>query len=271
VSRWFPDPIVFRLGDAPRVSAALASAFPVLRPDTGDAASPAAAVPEPTWLDVTLSAFERELDHLDLKRGTRIACIVAGDAARYRIVPWSDELPSTAQRQVLAEHCFKEVYGEVAQGWTVRQHTARYGAATLACALDAAWLARLDALLEPRKLKLVSVQPSLMHAFNEAAPRPHSGPYWFVCIDALWATALLMSPTEPLHVKQVPCAGLDLARSLDREELALGLEAPRCPVHAMRCVAGMAHRASPGKPRFSWCTVDLHGETAASAVQRRAA
>lgn len=231
MSRWFPEAIVLRVGDVPRALAAAPSVAPPLRSQADSAALATPAAPDPTRLDVMLSFFEGELDKRASKRGTRVTCIVAGDAARYRVVPWSDELTSAAQRQVLAEHCFMEAYGEAARGWEVRLHPARHGAAALACALDVALLDRLDALVQARQAKLVSVQPSLMNAFNEPAARRESGPYWFVCIDALWATALLMSPGEPLHVKQLSTSGLDLAMSLDREAFALGLEGPRLPVH----------------------------------------
>lgn len=238
MSRWFPESIVLRLGDAPRALAAAPSVVLPLRSQAESAALATPAAPDPTRLDAMLAVFECELDERAPKRGTRVTCIVAGDAARYRIVPWSNELVGSAQRQVLAEHCFREAYGEVARGWVVRLHAARHGAAVLACALDVTLLDRLDALMQARQLRLVSVQPSLMHAFNEAPVRREPGSYWFVCIDALWATALLMSPGEPLHVKQLSTAGLDLALSLDREAFTLGLEGPRLPVHVSRFGGG---------------------------------
>ncbi len=270
MSRWFPESIVLRLGDLPRNPIAVPSVVVTLPSQAESATLAAPAVPDATRLDVMLSAFEHALDARAPRRGSRVTCIVAGDAVRYRIVPWSDELTSTAQRQVLAEHCFREAYGDAARAWEVRLHTSRHGAAALACALDTALLDRLDALVQARQLRLVSVQPSLMHAFNETAGRPEPGPYWFVCIDALWATALLMSLGEPVHVKQLSTAGLELALSLDREAFALGLEGPRCHVRAARFGGGEGSPASAAAAAAGWCSVDLQGN-AAAAVERRAA
>lgn len=179
-------------------------------------------------------AFEHELDARALKPGTRVTCVVAGDGVRYRIVPWSDELAGTAQRQVLAEHCFNEAYGDAARAWSVRLHTRRHGAAALACALDTLLLDRLAALVRARRLELVSVQPSLMHAWNRRSWRIAAGPFWFVCIEANATTLLLMSPTEPLHVKLLPASGIGLGPTLDREWFALGRDGPRCQVHVVR-------------------------------------
>lgn len=271
MSRWFPESIVLRLGNFPRASAATRPHAPPLR---GHAESAVLAVPAATdasRLDAMLSAFEQTLDERAPARGTRVTCIVTGDAARYRIVPWSNELVSRAQRQVLAEHCFREAYGELARGWIVQLHPARHGAAVLACALEVALLDRLDALVQARQLRLVSVQPSLMHAFNQTPGRREPGPYWFVCLDALWATALLMSPSEPLHVKQLSTTGLDLALSLDREAFTLGLDGPRPAVHAARFGSGTGAAGSPFTAAAGWCKVDPRGPVAVPTIEQRAA
>jgi len=135
-----------------------------------------------------------------------------------------------------------------------------------------AWLDRLGALVQARQLRLVSVQPSLMHAFNETPGRSESGPYWFVCLDALWATALLMSPGEPLQVKQLSTTRLDLALSLDREAFALGLDGPRPAVHAARFGFGTGASGSPFTAAAGWRHVDLHSLAAVPpAFKQRAA
>ena len=176
------------------------------------------------------AALQAALDALALPRGSRLGCTVGGGAARYRIVPWVDALASTAQRQLLAQQCFVDAFGEAARAWTVRQHSTRYGAATLACAIDTALLSRLAALNGERGLKLLSVQPSLMRDFNAAHRQRPNGMFWLVQLEPACSTLLLMSPTEPLHIKRLPSAGGDLALALDREWFALGIDAPRCPV-----------------------------------------
>jgi len=272
VSRWFPESIVLRIGDSPRASAAAPPHTPPLRNNAESAVLAGSSTTDPTRIDAMLSQFEHALDERAPTRGTRVTCIVAGDAARYRIVPWSNELVSNSQRQVLAEHSFREAYGEAARSWVVQLHPARYGAAVLACALEMTLLDRLGALVQARQLRLVSVQPSLMHAFNETPGRSESGPYWFVCLDALWATALLMSPGEPLQVKQLSTTRLDLALSLDREAFALGLDGPRPAVHAARFGFGSGASGSPFTAAAGWRHVDLHSLAAVPpAFKQRAA
>lgn len=199
--------------------------------------------------------IEQQLDALALPAGTRLTCILAGEGVRYRIVPWRDELSRPAQRQLLAEQCFLEAYGDAARGWTVRQHATRYGAATLACAIDTALLDQLTAQSRARRLTLVSVQPALMHSYNLARHTMSAGLHWFVSLDAVSTTLLLQSQAEPLLVKRAPSSALDLADTLDREWFSLGMEAPPCPVYVVRsdAVSLPSHQGDAS----SWPFVDL--------------
>ena len=206
--------------------------------------------------DTQPAAIEQQLDALALPPGTRLTCVVAGEGARHQIVPWRDELSHPAQRQLLAEQYFRDAYGDVARGWTVRQHATRYGAATLACAIDTAVLDQLDAQSRAHRLTLASVQPALMHGYNLARHRMSPGLHWFVVVDAVSTTLLLQSPTEPLLVKRMPSRALALAEVLDREWFALGMDAPRCPVYLVRS----ARAAMPlplSLPLSRWQVIDL--------------
>lgn len=208
-----------------------------------------------------LASFEQELSQRALPRGTRLTCVVAGEGVRYRVVPWSDEFASPAQRQVFSAHCFTEAYGAAARGWTVRQDSVRHGVATLACALDTSLLDSLAATAQVHELKLVSVQPALTHVYNQVRRRLESGLYWFVWVDGPWVTLLLMSAGEPLLVKSLASSGVGLAGLLEREWFMLGMEAPRCPVYVARSAGGAPDpaRAQAGNVPSdkSWRFVEL--------------
>ncbi|MBY0468011.1 MAG: hypothetical protein K2Q07_03420 [Burkholderiaceae bacterium] len=239
MSRWFTERL------AARVRAPLRALWPGGRP----------AAVEWRLTDTRPESLEQQLDALALAPNTRLTCIIAGEGVRYRIVPWRDELSRPAQRQLLAEQCFSDTGTDTARGWTVRQHTTRHGAATLAAAIDTAVLDHLVAQARARHLALASVQPALMQAYNRVRHRIAAGLHGFVAIDPTSTTLLLQSPSEPLLVKRCPAPPGDLAEVLDREWFALGMEPARCPVYVVR---SQVPPAAPGQGgASSWPIVDL--------------
>ena len=206
MSRWFLEPLTIALGDGPGMS-----------------------TPE-----AMLASLNERFDQLAPRRGTRVACVIGGSAVRYRVVPWSDELSSPAERRTLAAHAFHEAYGDAARSWAVRETAVSYGRATLASAIDAVLLEAIETLCRERGLRLDSVQPSVMHAFNQHRLQIDAGLAWFVSIEASSITALLRSRHEALHVRQLASAKVDLAGLLDREWFALALDAPPCPAYVAR-------------------------------------
>lgn len=217
MSLWRPETIELRVGDAPAGS---------YRPGAAQR------------IDALAAEFEQALDTRGVRRAARLRCVIGGDAARYAIVPWNDDLTAPAQRQRLAEQTLRETYGDVACEWKVCQHSERYGVATLACAVDQGLLDRLDASAQARGLAVVSVQPALMHAFNQVRRRIAQPRFWFVLIEPQATTLLLMGPVEPLHVKRLPATGMPLAGVLEREWFALGIDAERCPAYVVHTAAG---------------------------------
>ncbi|OYU00176.1 MAG: hypothetical protein CFE40_02365 [Burkholderiales bacterium PBB1] len=245
MSRWFPEQL------AKRIPAPLRALWPGAR----------ATAVELRLTDTRPEALEQQLDALALAPNTRLTCIVAGEGVRYRIVPWRDELSQPAQRQLLAEQCFSDGGTDIDTGahaprhWTVRQHTARHGAATLAAAIDTSVLDHLTAQARARHCTLSSVQPALMHAYNLARHHIAPGLHGVVVIDAASTTLLLQSPHEPLLVKRTPAPPGDLAAMLEREWFALGLEVERCPVYVVR--SDVALTPSLQGSASGWSIVDL--------------
>lgn len=226
MSRWFREPLQLRLGgfEPDGVGADALATEP-------DRSSDRVAVARRERLERHLVSFATRLDTLAPAAGTRLACWLGGDVARHLIVPWQDSLTSAAQRTLLAQHCFREVFGAAAGEWTLRLAHADYGQPALASAVDGWVLERLDGLARERKLKLVSVRPLLMEAYNRALPqlREHRD-VWFVLLEPPRTTLLLVRDGSPRAVKLVSARGADLGRVLEREWRSLGIEGPRCHV-----------------------------------------
>ena len=181
-----------------------------------------------------VACFERELDTLAPRRRAQVSCVLGGPLVRYRVVPWSDALASPHQRQVLAASSFHETYGEASRGWQVLDRVARHGVAGLACAIEASWAQRLGEAATARGVKLASLQPSLTHAHNTLRREFKGDMFWFVWEEVDVTTLVLWRRGEPLHLKVLPSAPVQLATLLDREWFLAAIDAPRCPVYLAR-------------------------------------
>jgi hypothetical protein len=84
---------------------------------------------------------------------------------QYLLVPWIDKM-SDEEELVFAQQCFREIYGDAADSWSVRVSPGRAGIASLACAIDTRLLEALRGSLEEMGLDIKSIQPHLMEAFN---------------------------------------------------------------------------------------------------------
>lgn len=99
------------------------------------------------------------------QRGAKVTVVLSNHFVRYLLVPWNDALASEEEELAHARHCFSQVYGAVAEGWDIRLSSAP-GGAQVACAVDRALLDDLERAVAAGGLRLHSVQPYLMAAFN---------------------------------------------------------------------------------------------------------
>ena len=208
MSRWRPDPLPLALADDVALADAVAA------------------------LDTSLAAQA-------LARGTRVACIVPAPFVRYLLVPWNAQMQGRQARQVFAEHCFRETYGELAREWVVRVDPARFGSAALACAMSAGLIADLGRVTRDHGLVLESMQPALMNAFNAIDARLARGSTWIVVPGTGALTLMLVEDGRPLRVALVAGTLDRLDTLLRREWFALGRDGPwsRVQVCAPEAVA----------------------------------
>jgi hypothetical protein len=169
-------------------------------------------------------AFARQVEQQALPRGTRLACVVPVPLVRYVLVPWTTALRGRRTRQVLAEHCLRETYGDLVRDWTVRVDAAGFGSPALACAMSSALLADLDRVATAQGVVLASVQPALMSAFNALKAPLADGSTWIVVPGRDALTLLLVDDGRPLRVAVVAGTVDQLDVLLRREWFALGRE-----------------------------------------------
>ena len=134
-----------------------------------------------SW-DAAIETLDVSLEDPSWHRAN-LRLIVADNFARYAIVPWSDNLSNEDERIQHARLCMANTFGDVVSQWTVTVSDAPPGSSQVACAIPTALLERIRALAELRDLKIKSVQPQLIAAFNGWRNQLPRGDAWFVTID----------------------------------------------------------------------------------------
>jgi hypothetical protein len=129
--------------------------------------------------------------------------IIADHWARYAIVPWSDALSDQDERVQHARLVMANTFGDVVSQWSVTLSDAPPGSSQVACAIPTALLERLRALTEPCNLKLKSVQPYLIAAFNGWCGKLPRGNAWFVALDEGSLAAAHFSSSQWDYVRSV--------------------------------------------------------------------
>jgi hypothetical protein len=99
-------------------------------------------------------------------RNHDVSVVLADQFVRYVLLAWNAALKSEAQWLALARHRLAAVHGAAAAEWDVKFTETAPEGPRLACAVDRELVAELEAKLAAANVRLVSVQPFLVAAFN---------------------------------------------------------------------------------------------------------
>lgn len=157
------------------------------------------------------------------------ATVVLSSAfVRYAVVPHAENLSEEAERHALARAHFERIHGERAQGWQVRI------AGCVGIAVDAELVESLRASVSGAGLRLASIQPYLMSAFNRARGRVPERGAWIALAEAERVCVALLDGTRWVGVsvlrESLPRLAVEReqARMAATRELAV-LELPLSP------------------------------------------
>lgn len=109
-----------------------------------------------------------------------VAVVLADQFVRYALLPWNAAIKSEQQWQALAQHRLAAVHGSAAAGWEVRLADTSPRGPRLACAVDRSLIEALAAKFVAVNVRLSSVQPFLIAAFNRIRKTIGHGSCWLV-------------------------------------------------------------------------------------------
>jgi hypothetical protein len=131
--------------------------------------------------------------------------IVADPWARYGIVPWPDLRLDNDGRLSHARYVLMESYGDAVSDWNVSLADTPPGRPYVACAMPAPLKSGLEETLAGARLKLVSLQPQLIVAFNAWRHQLPADDAWFVSLDegSLAAVHLSQGVWDRVHMARL--------------------------------------------------------------------
>ena len=242
MSRWSAERL--RIGLAPeRVDVARLGARLSRQPARELGVDCAPAHGQPPW-QAALDALEPPLAELGA-RGEAVAVVLSNHFVRYLVLPWQAELGSAAEVHAWARLRFEQTYGAAAAEWTIRSCDGGYGKARVACAVDRGLVEQLSERLAGTGLRLASLQPLLMAAYNDAQ-REFQGPTAFAIVEAgrVCLSLLDLGQWREVASRRV---GAHAAETIAQELATLDaqIESPRLDV---LLVGDLAAWPAPGAP-----------------------
>ena len=114
----------------------------------------------------------------------QVSAVLSNDFARYQLIPWSDEISSTEERDAYVRQSFAQVYGDGVADWVYVVSAAARGAPWFAAAVERALVvAQLEQAVGQAQSTLVSLMPHVMPAFNSARRVLKTRNLWFVQVE----------------------------------------------------------------------------------------
>ena len=166
---------------------------------------------------------------LKAHRGVEASVVLADQFARYALLPHTDAVKTPAQWLALARHRFSALHGAIAAEWEVKvTETAPLGA-RLACAVDRELIEQLAGVFVASSVKLVSVQPFLVAAFNRIRQTVGNGSCWIVVEEPGRLTLALLQRGAWVAIRSRRSDErwrMVLPEILERESAFLGLDQP---------------------------------------------
>ncbi|MEQ1814230.1 MAG: hypothetical protein ABL860_07250 [Candidatus Nitrotoga sp.] len=179
------------------------------------------------WL-VELGLLEGLLSEVgEVRRGLPLNIIISNHYMRYRLIPAPPLSMPGADVLALMQHCFREIYGDVVDGWQIRANPLPDGGDIVACAVDRALMEGLKAAAGKAGLRLVSAQPYFMNGFNAACRRIDGAATCFVQVESGRMILGVIRNKNWLGLRAVTASSEwqdELPAHIDREILFAGWE-----------------------------------------------
>ena len=139
----------------------------------------------------------------ELWHNANVRLVVSDQWTRYGVLPWSAELKRDEDRMSHARIILGNTYGDVVDGWTISLSDGPPNVAVVISAIPTVLLDELQTILSGNRLRLVSIQPHLIVAFNIWREKMPKSATWFASIDEGSLAALHLNDGHCDRVRSV--------------------------------------------------------------------
>lgn len=166
-----------------------------------------------------LRALQAMLKQHDVN-GTNATVLLSNHFVRYQLINAQPDLSGYDEEQAFVRFSFAEIYGDEVKRWQLRWGAGLQSSPQVASAIDNTLIEQIETALNNATVKLNSLQPYLMTAFNYVRKLVDTSPHWFVLVEPGNACAGFMrgGDWQLLHTSRLGADwAADLPRVLGRE------------------------------------------------------
>lgn len=109
--------------------------------------------------------------------------VLSNSFARFQLLPADAQVKNEEEQQAFARHTLSCVYGDISNNWEFRISKGLAGTDSLVCGVDSALLQAIDECCQRNRVRLRSVQPYLMAAYNQVRRELAQGAVWFAVAE----------------------------------------------------------------------------------------
>lgn len=187
----------------------------------------------PAWHSA-LATLARWLEDNSINKAA-VTVTLSDHFVRYALLPFSEEVKTSTEEQVLAQILLEEIYGESAKKWQVQIGEAgRFSEARLVAAMDEQLLDEIKKACVIETLHLKIVAPYFVLAFNQFCRRMQDADCLFAVIEAGQMMAASFRNGQLFSVRRTLLSDdftESLLNALQREVIMSGLDSNTTPIY----------------------------------------
>lgn len=161
--------------------------------------------------------------------------VLSNHFVRYLLIPWNPDLVTEHEELNFARARFLKVFGDTAEKWVLKLSRPKPDVSSVASALERPLLDALTTAVANSALRLRSIQPGLMAAFN-ARSRIPAGNAWMVVAEPgrLLLALLRTGEWQSLRSRSIDGHAVALAEIIEQEHLLVGIKSANEKVYLHR-------------------------------------